>query len=1433
MQRIDLFRAKPVIFIATAPLFAAFTFWLVDSPIKYALFGTEIAITFAVFFLLHNRDAGSFQNIGFETFVRKRRVPELTLIVGSLFLQLAFIEHLSLNGFQLAISLICGSFIAGHLLLRLFTIERYVTRLENILLSFLASFILTGITTMLFIWVNEALRPLIILGIFVAIGFASLLRRSNYANSTRSLSKNIDIIALCLPIAFYIIFFVNIYPEFNLIPTSDVSRHYAYSTILSRTPDLYTQFSYVLFHSFEATLNSISGLQNAEDFLTAFATLNLFFPIAVYALAKRYLETLDKRIPALATIVYTLFSNFSFIYFAYLQLGGNGATTVQMLNQTGEKALNGSIYFVQPFPFLVPLSISIIMYMAGFLLLRERQMPRHLFVPLFTAIVVAMVLTHASEAVIFAGLLIVFAMISNNNKSFRLNDALLSLAAAFGIATFFELIIFVAWPRGLRIPGIDYFQVGLPMGVALLSLLVWKMRASLAKGLHTRENYTSGLPKLPQPTRLFRPSAMSILRIALVAAYGFSMMAWFFGDFKTSTVSETGQVPWFLYPIVLGVPGLLVILGLKDREILANPSVRLMVTGIVVLLVTGRILSFLNINFFVTGYWEKRFLVELFIFISLLAPIALIRFADSIRNRKLLVREAVLMTVVSTIVFFGFSSMELQSEYWSLVTGPNTISNTELNAINQLKQILQKDPRSYVVTPTTYSQSVVMLSAPAYVPAGSNLLFASTHPDIPLFELSRTDLNHAYLYLNQRDLNYLNQKPDSWFVKYLLPELPILYSNAESKIYNVSRGSFPLPESGTNLVESTDPTVATSSAPILALLSHRNIEFSIKQDLNPSALSGDTTILGFDPSSDRSLHYDFSNLRDWTVVSGQFQPSGSGLMAGDQSNNPSAVILSHVYSKEPNVSTVFSTQSLDPQVASYVSIIHHWIDAKNYGYAGVTLLNSKIYVSNTKVTNGVTSVDPPWPGLVTEVKWTTGANYNLTLSTHNSTTSLYLNGKNYLSFGDDETQGTIGLGYGRLQNVKFSYFDATINEMTGRPLHDYLNYANSGGNLIVLNADGYGDIAKTFFTISENNIEPKSIDLVSALGISNSSRSQIPTSIHIIDFPANSTLTIGQAKVLNLIPNNAVPLAVYSYGSKQSIFAASMRVGGGEITYVDIYPLIPLIAGNDLSQAKIQGLLDFIVGRLNVLSLTTPPVLPSDVKASFQSVSANGIIVLNSTSILFPHDREYDAIGVSNKYYGYAVLHHVRDLTISDLTPMLIHADTVRSTDGIGGYSNMTFGRDLVMELKNGRVDAVADGKAVTLRNVTAARVIDNQSISVYAKDPTAQISGASVFADLNSAKLYRATGVAGQNLTVNGETRFKIFMADKYSLATDIDVKGIAKRSPPMDKYDEWNGIYKASFTDLFTLPQPIRMMLIFPAALSVLFLSISWRRSIIRSPS
>ncbi|MEO9320269.1 MAG: hypothetical protein ABI361_06320 [Nitrososphaera sp.] len=1205
-----------------------------------------------------------------------------------------------------------------------------------------------------------------------------------------SFNRPLDILAIIFSVGFYLVLSFAMYPNIALLPGTDISRHYQSSIILSRTPDLYHDFGYILFHSFESAVIVLTGNPELQWLQSALITLNLWLPVAIYVVAKRYFVNLDSRIPALSVICYSVLSNFSYIYFTQLKTTGVGGTEISLLSITADKTYNGTMNFLQPLYFFAPMAVAMVIFVTILFLMKINSIKKHQFIPLMTVLVFSAYLVHVVEAFIIAVIVIVYSLLHKNN-GFRQKDTLISIILGFASATGFLVFETFVWPLGIRHPGIPVFSFAatiLPMILCAMAL-VWHSKVLPALKIT--------LPKYNGEK--IRTSAS----IVLLSVYTLGLVtSIFIENFKTSSVVDFGSVPWFIYPSLLGMAGFLAILCIaQPRSVLRNNSLIFALQAIVVLFVMGRILTAINLNVGPTGYWEKRFINYIFLFACLVAPIPIVRFIQAMSIQRKLIYRAVSLIAISAIVVSGSSSLLLQSEFW-LWASPNAPSGQELEAVNYLREVFVKDPRAFILTPTSYSRDVLAFAAPPYQVTVTDPFFSAENPGIPLFMLDSHGLKHAYIYVNTRDIKFLNDHC-GWVCQHLLPELPIVFSNAETKIYNATYVGFPTPSSSTALVLSNDPGFRKSSYGAYDLLAQTNAEYTTMEESDHNLLNESNLMLGYDPISYTEFRSQFRSS-DWNVQSGNWNFDGNNLNAGENSNGTSRVILSPIAAKYFNASVAFKLTEKVPNVASYVSIIHSWKDVRNYDYSGILIEGNKVYVYFAHVKNGKLEFEPPWPSTDTGLLYRDGTSFNVTLATKPNLIELLLNGTKVLSKeGATQDGGLLGLSYGRVKSVSFDDFHGTVTT-DSRPGYDYLKYAYSGGHLIVVNSNGYGDIGKAL------NIQAAKTESFNA---KNSSA-------------VNTTLGQGMNYYQNhdssstSIPMKTRLLTYSSPSGILSIPASTIKYGAGNITYVDVRSANSTLDTKTRSSDQSQhGSLSFFDATgLNQNQSDPNAYTPT---AIFNQLNATGKITISTNSLILPAELSAQQLRVVANGTE-VLLENASNIQFSGYNDTRVTTNSISLENGQDFYSEIESGNLDKFEFHgSAQITASYNDTSYTFSNVSSAQLNSSEHIIMKVRQPEIYINGQTTFRALN-AQPTLSTSVTGQDLRVKGMTSLNIFMSDRYSIATAIHLNGTSQITPNPSGYNEITSLNLEStpYYHFLSASVIVRMLLLAPFILSLILL-------------
>lgn len=773
-----------IIVVALATAFSSFTLWLIESWIKYPLFLFE-ALTIIVLYLIVS---------GYDIKITMKQTSVGNLNIGltiDLFLMASALSLLMFNVLQiegglvqLALALLCTSLLPGYALLNIFGLARHFSKLENLVLSYILSYAFTGFITLVSLPINQDIRTLVVLSSFIVVGSISAFKnkKSEPSSALGSFSKNIDFLALLVAVTFYVISFCFMYPGFALLPGSDISRHYASSIILGRTPDLYIGATYLFTHLHESMFLLLSNpsLVSAQ---TALVTLNLMLPLAFYVMVKPYLERIDARLPSLATVFWALFTNsfggFAWLYFLKLKLSTTGQTQLQLLATTADKTYNGTIYGILGL-WYVPAFVSLVVLMATIFLMCKKEIPTTKYIALFSVFIAVLYLMHVTAAVVFALFLAVYGAISRN-QNFRTDDAIKSSIIGFVFASIIYYIFSVFTARFIINMSLLISLIG-PISALLLSLLI-------------RKTINRKLPSFGTTSKIKNKAFLKTLVLSLLFVYVIALVSWvsLADSFHTWQVDTIGLVPWFMYPLMLGINGLLAIIALyhltqnaKSYEVLA-----FFIAFMIFAFIFGRVVSTINLYFFDAGYSEKRFLWLIKLPLAALAPIPILFLIDRLKKVRVHVniKTVASVAIIGAVVLYGVSTTFLNLEYWNILANNPTSyqSSDEMEAINAFKDILDSDPKAWLVTVTGTSAGMATFAAPADQLVLKQLLYTAHTPEMAFTQLYRHPAySHPYIYLHYRDVAHLNRYGDSFLTQYL-PMLPLVFDNSEVKIYNVSK----------------------------------------------------------------------------------------------------------------------------------------------------------------------------------------------------------------------------------------------------------------------------------------------------------------------------------------------------------------------------------------------------------------------------------------------------------------------------------------------------------------------------------------------------------------------------------------------------------------------------------------------------------------------
>jgi hypothetical protein len=1369
MEKIKtLFSIKIFIAFLLAVTFSSFTLWLIDSWIKYILFTYEIIAILLIFLIIENYEIKIILIHGRP--LKLMYAVNLLIIAVPFVLLLMNFFHLSAELITASLALISTSLIPGYALLKLCKMDKYFSRLEVIVFSYLLSCIYTALAWLALLPLDINFRSNSLLISYIILGLLTAFRQNEgVVNRTRfpSLCKKIDGLAIILALGFYAISFTLIYPGFVLLSGTDLSHHYASSLVLGRTPDLYIGSVYLLAHLHESAFLYTANASLVYE-QVALLMLNLMLPLAFYIMARRFLSNLDNRLPVLATLFWVLFTNsfggFAWINFVQQKIQSSGQTQLQLLISTADKTYNGTIYGVLGL-WYVPVTVSFVMLFALLSIIPHYDLPAKTFLILFSTIFTGMFLTHVTEAVILAIFLGAYGMISRRTD-LRLNEVIVSIVLGICTVAIIYLLLSLFLVRFI----LDQSLLFSLLGPFIFLCSVWLIRTKFFKNVTTSdETSTEGRT---YKTSLFILTLTITYFYVVALATSFSLT----DVFHTYLVDNIGLVPWFMFPIMLGINGLLALFAFsfisKDRQF--KKAYAFFTVFLVLTFILGRLVSFTNLNFFQVGYTEKRFVWFLKIPLALLAPIPLLEVARRLRSIQKIelgrtVSTAILVGVVAT---YGVSTTFLNLEYWQYATGPlNLPSTTEMEAIFALKTIIDNDPRSWVATITDTSSALATFASPPDQLVLKKLLYSANTPEMSFIQLYRhPDYSHPYLYIANRDYSVLNKYPDGFLNNYL-ERTPIVFKNSDVSIYNSSKPSFPQENSNTTLVLPYDNflTQQQISAAYCAL-SLNSANYTVAYDSDKTILNSNTIILSYDPPQDSHLQAAFSNElkevpQDWRVVSGSWTTFNGSLTGGEPNKYIGGIILTPFILNEFNASFAIKPLEFDPKIANYASLVYSFKDVNNYKCAEVFFNNDGFiyvyirFVEGTDWAYGKTV--PNWPGQNTGIKWVPSGKYEIKVSVTYNSTLMYVNEKQVLSIHTTNQEGRIGLQYQRFYKIQFTDFSLNgFKDLKLRPLEDYLKFLENGGTIIVLNTNGYHFFAGQTISAYNNTIEAEAIEGKSTISL--------PTNLTVPVFnPAKSASTI----------------ANYISPSKQtSAFIVEKTIENGNLIYVNIIPLIASLESTD-------SRLDYSTLASSLKSLALPKMGPQKIQADayvgeIRLEKAN----LTSSSVLFPLKTNLNKVEITSSDQSAKYL-NVTEIEIETNSPLKITSEKALIKAGNGLYSEVTLNstfRIFFNSANETKLKIKSNGIDSTIKSVTEITIYPSKFLNLRVRTPKVEAEKVYFKETYSQGDLNFRTGAYGQDLEMEGKVSFEVLISDVFTLIKNVNIAGSWRIIPPLVKFDE-----------------------------------------------
>jgi len=833
--------------ICLAALISTPTLWLVSYPMNYIFYLIEVLL---IFFFTKNFSSSSMVKISYGNYTTLIELLPLTVICALLLLNLAGLYYTTIN---VILSAVTVFFVPGYLIIQLID-KGSDSVFFKLSMSFALSFVVNAIiyTFILMCTTTFFERRILIVLVYLLLFFSTYTIKHFISHKKQACSnydktyRFTDIALLIIYAIFFIFVILSMYPKTAYVLGYDIVQNFSNAWVAAINPRL-LKSAYSWFHFEGSMMVILSAPPPGVDVIftympvyqTAVAFLSILPITSFYVMAKAYLEDVDERLPVVATGFWAFFSGFGWLnLLEQIDYSGN---RLQLLNLVQDASFwdigyggGQSTWF-----WYRALTVGFTILFLLIYLLKEEHMPKHLFVSLSSLLVIGLAFAHFSELIVLAGILFVLSIFSPNSVP-RLHDMLFATA----LASISTLLISISLGYSGVIITIDYkYLILITFLASTCYLLTLKWRGFSSK---------------------YHNKFAKALSIVLLIFYLSAFLEWLSStDFAVWRVASTQTVPWMLYPVILGIIGLLAVVSLNQYKEYFEKPISLFSYMFIFMIIFGRLISFFNNNYFDTGYWERRLIVHCFAAASVLAPIPLLK----AYNKLSLSRNKLLATVIiGLIVVSGISSTFLSVEYRSSIAEQYSLNIVEMNAASFLFEALKENSMcSPIFTISDRSRCIAEFSGSFYVVGtGGRISFSEAYPERPLLNLYNWSPT-PYILITNSDEPLLSSEYGGYVSSHLLRFIPKVYDDGYSKIYSLPNGTPPSLESKTILVLPDDETnMNYFFAYDVLSLSQYDYTTMLKND--PNIYKGDVIILPYDPQGASDIDQLLKNLGNKNII---------------------------------------------------------------------------------------------------------------------------------------------------------------------------------------------------------------------------------------------------------------------------------------------------------------------------------------------------------------------------------------------------------------------------------------------------------------------------------------------------------------------------------------------------------------------------------------
>ncbi|RLI08543.1 hypothetical protein DRO32_02130, partial [Candidatus Bathyarchaeota archaeon] len=812
---------------------------LLRTVVRFVAYAASSLIAFFIFLLVSQPDV----------LRRKRSVPRVGAFVAldSVFLASSTILLLSTllaidKLLSSLLSILLVFFMPGYIFLRLLRFPRENSSTSEILIFSLPySTLLMAFTGLIVAVIPDKSAVARGLTSLSSVASAVILmldvrtlrgRRGHLASDEIALS---DVMAVSASGLVFSIMFSICYPKMARFPASDIMEHLRRAAVWLKVPSVYSAPS-PCFHFPEAIAYLLSGYPGSMAFLTATALPSFMLFPSFYLLAKATFRGGDERLAPLSSLLLSCLSGFGWLFiplkWGFGDLESYMSVQWQVYGKTYRDIPQGGA--IDLYAWFRTRTLGFISLFLALWTLVEPGLSRREKVLNLALLSACLFLSHVSE---FLVLIMALTLLLLFDGEFRgeFKNIFSAQLVSCGIIGAFDLSALALGQGGFlaREPLILLPVVLLLTAIAYLLSPFVQAACSKARG------------KLPD--------WLGLLILSAILVFIFSgVMAWLdqVDAFSMGAVSGgIGLLPWFFYPVHLGLAFILACIGLCRPGDVWGRGLKMALSVVLVALLTSRLISISNLYIIYTGFMEWRMPRYAFVASCIIASVGLRRIWDGMRpdGRRTPELLAALLGLGALILAGSMSTFYSMEEMSIWLSQARPIGPGDEKAIERLGELVLASPYTCVLTYTDASANIVRCAFPeTIVEYWRYVIWASSSPELALsllYDARVNELDGLYaLYVHSRDLRAIRAFGAS-YMGYLISISEPYYSNEQVGVYVLP--SFTPPIEGAPVVLLT-PLNSSQAFVACSLLSFGHYYYDTALDVDLSAFSKQMVVLPMD-----------------------------------------------------------------------------------------------------------------------------------------------------------------------------------------------------------------------------------------------------------------------------------------------------------------------------------------------------------------------------------------------------------------------------------------------------------------------------------------------------------------------------------------------------------------------------------------------------------